>query len=115
MALSKKFRLGKKDFQRTFRKGKTVKNSFFFVRLIENRLGYGRVAVVVPLAVSKKAVVRNRIRRAAMGVVAESGFYKEPFDVIITATQDIVGKAPREIKSELQQTIFKIFRQHKKK
>lgn len=105
MALSKKHRLNGKDFERVLRKGKTVKNSFFFIRFLENKIGRGRVAVSVTMKVAKKSTTRNYLRRIMIGTVGASGLLKKPLDIIFVATPRIVGKSFGEIKSGLIKAI----------
>ncbi|MBI2064024.1 MAG: ribonuclease P protein component [Candidatus Yanofskybacteria bacterium] len=111
MALAKKRRLSKKDVNRLFKRGKTVKNSFFFIRFLKNDAGYLRVAVVVPAKISKKATARNRIRRVLVEAVRSGHFLEKSYDLAIVATLDIVGKHPKEINRELEQAINKIISQ----
>lgn len=53
----------KKDFENAFKKGKVLRSNIFVLRVVKNGLDYNRVGIVVSLKVSKKAVVRNKIRR----------------------------------------------------
>ncbi|MFO7806866.1 MAG: ribonuclease P protein component [Candidatus Moraniibacteriota bacterium] len=58
------FRLkSKKDIERVFKNGKTVKSSFLFLKFCENNLDHSRIAFSVGLRYSKKAVKRNRAKR----------------------------------------------------
>lgn len=111
MTLVRKNRLTKRDFMEVFKKGRTVKNSFFFVRFAGNNLGYGHIAVVVGARVSKKAVVRNRIRRLMTEAVKLNKLEQEPVNAIIVVTRNIVEKPLEEIKRALQQTLTRQIRQ----
>ncbi|MDZ7611850.1 MAG: ribonuclease P protein component [Candidatus Moranbacteria bacterium] len=53
----------KKDIEEVFRKGRTVKSSFLFLRYAHNNLEQTRIAFSVGLRYSKKAVSRNRAKR----------------------------------------------------
>lgn len=69
MALAKQKRIKKKkEFERIFKTGVVVRNSFFLVKFLKNSLLFSRGAIVVPVSVSPGAVERNRIKRA----IAES-------------------------------------------
>ncbi|MFH1656274.1 MAG: ribonuclease P protein component [Candidatus Nealsonbacteria bacterium] len=62
--LSEKNRLKKKtDFEKVFKKGKAYKEDFLFLKFIKNDLEDSRFGFVVSNKVSKKAIVRNKIRR----------------------------------------------------
>jgi len=109
MALSRKNRLtGKKDIQNVFKEGKTVKNSFFFIKYVANSLDCARLAIIVSSKVSKKSVVRNRIRRIIGEIIIKNNFLSFPLDIIINASPIILDKSPAEIKSQLGQAIKKI-------
>ncbi len=109
MALARKYRLARKDSERVFRKGETVKGSFFFIKFSENRVGYCRLAVLTPVKVSKSSAIRNRLRRMVAEIFKTAGLEGQPFDVIFIATPSIVGRPFREIKSELMSAIGTIF------
>jgi len=82
--LAKKYRLTKqKDFQVVFRGGKKIFSRFFGVRYQKNDLDNPRFAVVASVKVSKKAVVRNRLKRQTREIIKEQ--LKD-----ITASSDII-------------------------
>ena len=111
MALARKYRLSKKDIERVFKRGKTVKSSFLFIRFLENNLSYARVAAIVSSKILKKAVDRNRLKRIITETIRSGHFLERSLDAAIVATLNILGKPSKEIKRELQQTIDKIFSQ----
>lgn len=53
----------KKDFETIFKKGVSFKNNLLVLKVVKNNLGQTRVGFIVSQKVSKKAVVRNKIRR----------------------------------------------------
>ena len=53
----------KKDFERVFKKGKKFKEDLLLLKIIKNNLGLNRFGFVVSQKVSKKAAVRNKIKR----------------------------------------------------
>ena len=105
MALSRKHRLPKKPFDLVFKTGKTVRGGFFFVRFKGNKLGYGRVAVVVPSKVSKKSTVRNRIKRVISEVIRGSGLLEKSADLVFVVLANIVDMPFAEIKKEVEKTL----------
>lgn len=59
----------KKDFENVFKRGKGVKENFLFFKWTNNNLKESRFGFVVGKKFSKKAVVRNRIKRRIREVV----------------------------------------------
>ncbi len=71
LAKSRRLRLTR-DFERVFAVRQTIHAPLFKIKVAQNKLGYTRCAVVVSTKVSKKAVVRNRIRRRAWNIIAKN-------------------------------------------
>ena len=59
----------KKDFENIFKNSKIFKNILVSLRLCKNGLSVSRVGFVVSLKVSKKATIRNKIRRRLSAAV----------------------------------------------
>ena len=53
----------RKDFEIIFRNSKSLKNNLFVLRVAKNNLQISRFGFVVSQKVSKKATVRNKVRR----------------------------------------------------
>lgn len=53
----------KKDFQRVFQKGKGLRENLLTFKWISNNLKVSRFGFVISKKISKKAVVRNKIKR----------------------------------------------------
>jgi len=102
--LPKQYRLKKKkDFKLVFEKGKTFNNKFLFLKGAKNALKNSRFAFIVSLKISKKAVVRNRIKRLLREAIREKlDDIKSGFDVVIIAKPEIVNKNYREINKEIE-------------
>lgn len=84
------------DFSRVYRKGKRSHTKHFVVTSVPNTLNHPRFACVVPKTISKKATVRNKIRRLVHEVLAAK--LKEqpqlatlPLDVLISAKKGSEG------------------------
>ncbi len=112
MALAKKNRLNKNEVSQVFKKGKTVRYSFLFVKFLKNNLNHLRLAAIVPTKVYKKATERNKIRRLINAVIGSGQFLEKSYDVVITATPSILEKQVKEIKRETEQTINSFFVQN---
>lgn len=107
MALPKKNRITvKDDFNRLFKEGKTVQNSFFFIRYLVNGQGFARWGIAVPVKVSKRSVDRNRVKRMISEILRL--FLNLPLDAVITATPIILGKSFDEIKGQIEKEIKNI-------
>ncbi len=59
----------KKDFEEIFKKGRSFKESFLVLKILKNNLKVSRFGFVVSQKVSKKAVVRNKIKRRLREIV----------------------------------------------
>lgn len=69
-----------------YKNGKIFGNRDFVLRYIKNGKNTNRLGIVVSKKVSKKAVVRNRIRRQIKSYLhLNSSKLKQGYDMIITA------------------------------
>lgn len=59
----------KKDFERVFKEGKGFKEDFLFLKIVKNNLKESRFGFVVSQKVSKKAVLRNKIKRRLREII----------------------------------------------
>jgi ribonuclease P protein component len=110
MAFTKQSRIKKKkDFERIFKTGSSVRNGFFLVKFLKNSLGYSRATVVVPVSLSAKAVARNRIKRvvaaALKNILTSSKTSKTDF--IIIAQMEVKNKKSGEVSGSLRDILQK--------
>jgi ribonuclease P protein component len=70
---SRRLRLTR-DFERIFSKGRSINSSLFKLRILKNTFNFSRFAVVVSTKVSKRAVIRNRLRRRVWSVIAKNSY-----------------------------------------
>jgi len=76
----------KKDFEKVFKLGRGAKLNFITLKFNENGLENSRFGFVVSSKVSKKAVVRNKIkRRMRESVKKKINNIKKGFDVVLIA------------------------------
>ena len=107
MALNKKNRLKKKrDFERVFKEGKAAKGNFIFVRYLKNDLDFSRFAFIVSSKVSRKAVVRNGIRRILSDISRAQLKELRPADIILVADKKITEVQRDKIEQDLE-LVFK--------
>lgn len=88
MALAKKNRLiDKKDFDKIFKEGKTVKGSFLFIKVLKKDKGLSRYGFSVPVKTYPKAVDRNRLRRVLSEAVRTSLSDSRPYDIVVVISK----------------------------
>jgi ribonuclease P protein component len=98
----------KKDFEIIFKKSKSFKNNLFIFRVMENNLGFSRFGFVTSLKVSKKATVRNKIRRRIAEIIkAQEKNIKTGIDLVIIALPEIEKKEFSEIKDAMNNGLIK--------
>ncbi len=96
----------KKDFEKIFKQGESFKQDFLFLKIKKNNLNISRFAFIVSQKVSKKAVIRNKIKRWLREAVRTNLVrIISGVDCILTASPGI------EIKNfkEAEETVSKIF------
>ena len=101
--LPKKFRLTKQtDFKNIFKKGSKSFGKFFSIRYLANNLDNCRFAVVVSNKVSKKAVVRNRLRRQIRSILNDNlSKFSQKNDIIINILTSSVDSNYKTLEKEL--------------
>jgi ribonuclease P protein component len=101
--LAKKHRLTKeKDFENVFKRGRAFSGTFIVVKIKKNESFVSRFGVIVSLKVSKKAVVRNKLRRWLGEIIRiNSGSLKAGFDVVVVAKPEIIKAPYQEVKRDL--------------
>jgi ribonuclease P protein component len=104
--LSQKNRLKKKkDIDDAFRGGRAKSNSFFVVKLKNNYSEDWRFGFVVSRKVSKKAVVRNRIKRRLCEIIKNAlkigVFKKDGKDALIIVRPGVDKKDFKEVEKTL--------------
>lgn len=92
----------KQDFDRVFKKSITVKTGYFVFKAAKNDLGIKRVAFIVSQKVSKKAVIRNQIRRRLSAATnLEFKNIKEGADMVFIALPQIKEADSQKINKEV--------------
>jgi ribonuclease P protein component len=98
----------KNDFGIIFKKGASLRNNLFILKFLKNGLEQNRFGFVVSQKVSKKAVIRNRIRRRLTEAVkAKKEKIKNGMDLVFIALPGIEKKEFSGIKEALDQTLVK--------
>lgn len=98
----------KKDFEMIFKKGASFKNNLFILRFIKNNLNKTRFSFVVSQKVSKKAVVRNKIRRRLAAIAkSEKEKIKNNTDLVFICLPGIEKKEFLELKESFNSLLTK--------
>ena len=92
----------KKDFDLAFKNGKSLRGDFLMLKVFKNNFKHSRIGFVVSKKVSKKASVRNKIkRRLRAAVLSQLENIKKPADIIILSLPIINKKDFSQIKEEV--------------
>lgn len=98
----------KKDFERVFKEGKGVKEEFLYIKVVANNLTVSRVGFIVSQKVSKKAVLRNKIKRRLREITKEKlPKIKQGLDIVLTATPEAAAKDFSEMEKEVDRIFTK--------
>lgn len=98
----------KKDFEIIFKNSKSFKNSLFIFKIMKNGLGVNRFGFVVGQKISKKATVRNKVkRRLAEAMRPEIKNTKTGTDLVLIALPGIEKKKLSEIKEAITGALTK--------
>lgn len=91
-----------RDINRVYARGRFGAGGQMTVKTLRTGLPESRLAVVVSRKVSKKAVVRNRIRRRLAALAAELWQTVTPgCDIVVTVRGDLTQASPAELKQQL--------------
>ena len=106
--LSKSNRLKqKKDIERVIKRGESFKEKFLVLKTAKNSLSQSRFGFIVSQKVSKKATIRNKIRRKLREIVKRKikslKFYRDNLIIVLPGTDN---KTFREIE-ETTTILFK--------
>lgn len=96
----------KKDFEEVFKRGQTKTGRNIFLKVKKNKLKTNRFGWIVSLKISKKAVVRNRIKRQ-LRAIAKKNFLnlKQGFDIIVIVKSEIIDKNYQEIENDFEKLL----------
>ena len=105
----------KKDFETIFKNSKSFKNNLLIFRIMKNSLGLNRFGFVVSQKVSKKATIRNKVRRrlaeairARMKDILPLGAQvKSGTDMVLIALPGIEKKEFSEVKEAINNMLIK--------
>jgi len=100
----------KKDFGRVFREGESFEEDFLFLKIKKNNSGRKRFGFIVSQKVSKKAVLRNKVKRRLREVIRKKlPAIKSGIDGVLVAKKG----AEKKDFSEIKGVINKLFKKAK--
>ncbi len=107
--LSREYKLKRdNDFKKVFNEGKYYRDNFIGIKYLKNDLEFSRFAFIVGLKISKKAVVRNRVKRRLEEIVRLSlDQIKKGFDIVVMVESQIIKEDYQKIESELVNVLEK--------
>lgn len=98
----------KKEIEKVFKNGRGFKEDFLILKVIENKLKNSRFAFIVSSKVSKKATLRNKIRRRLSEAVRlKIKDIKEGVDGVFLAIPGLEKKNFWEIKEDINKIFAK--------
>ena len=108
--LSKKYRLSKKEFNIAFKKrGQFFRKDFLKLKVVENNLNFARFGISCGIRISKKAVVRNLIkRRLSEALRTNLEKFQFGYDIIVMPEPVVLEKSYQEIEDLLLRILKEI-------
>jgi ribonuclease P protein component len=108
--LKKENRLTKKnEFDNVFKRSKASSGRFVFLKVLENDLGISRFGFIVSSKISKRAVIRNKIKRRLREIIQKNIINIEKgLDVVILARPNIINCDFGEIKEDTERLFKKL-------
>jgi ribonuclease P protein component len=107
--LKKSIRIAKaKDWQTLYRRGRTVFGRGIVLKTLKSGSDISRFGVVVGTKVSKRATIRNRLKRQIRAIISQNyDKTRSGYDTIIITRPDLAKKAFAEIKNALEESFKK--------
>jgi ribonuclease P protein component len=108
--LEKKNRINlNKEFDRAFKTGQSFYAKVFSLKSVDNNLNITRFGLLVGLKVSKKAVIRNKLKRQIRSIISqELPLLKDGKDIVVVIFPLILEKNFAEIKIFLKNSLTKL-------
>ncbi|OGL62225.1 ribonuclease P protein component [Candidatus Uhrbacteria bacterium RIFCSPHIGHO2_02_FULL_47_44] len=92
-----------KDIKTLFAKGRSVFDVTLGIRFAPNNLPVTRFTVVVGTKISKRAVVRNKIKRRIRGIVEKRLLEIKPgFDVLFLVKKETIDQTHKQLVEQIE-------------
>ena len=103
-------RLVKHDVEALLGHGARLSRSLLALKLNENTVGQGRIAIAVPKRILKRAVDRNKVKRVIREQFRQDGARKLPVDILFTLQSKPTGRAgirhtDKQARSQLREVL----------
>jgi len=107
--LSQENRLkAKKDFERILKEGKGYKEDFLFLKIIKNNLNQSRFGFIISQKVSRKATLRNKIKRRLREIIKNKlTKIKKGIDILIIVRPGLENKDFWEVEENVNKLFIK--------
>ena len=90
------------DITRVYRRGRYGGGGVLSVKALSTGRPESRATIVVAKKISKRAVVRNRIRRRLAGILRDEWQTVRPgYDIVVTVHQDIAEETAKTLQDAL--------------
>jgi ribonuclease P protein component len=108
--LKKENRIGlNKEFDRAFKAGQSFYGKILGIKCVPNNQANNRFGILINTKVSKKAVIRNKIRREIREIIkARLEFLKPGNDFVIIVFPLILDKTVQEITTEIDYSLKRL-------
>lgn len=111
--LPKAHRLTKqKDFDYILKNGKPLFSQSFIIKIVKNNLTINRCGFIISKKISKKAVIRNKLKRQLREIIRQQlNFLKTGYDLIIIVKKNtnIINKNYQQLISEINHLLKKAY------
>ncbi len=98
-----------RDISRVYGRGRFVSVGTVTAKILSNGYPDSRLAVVVGKKISKKAVLRNRIRRRLVATIQQKWQTVAPgYDIVITVREDVSELPPDQLTALIDRLMKKI-------
>ncbi len=98
----------KKDIEKVFKKGKGLKEDFLFLKFSPNNLKKSRFGIIVSQKISKKATIRNKIKRRIKAIIIQKlPKIKKETDIVLVALPGLETKDLWEIEDVINRLFEK--------
>ncbi len=89
------------DFAKCYQSGKTRHGEFVLVRTKQNKKPENRYGVVVSKKISKRAVIRNRIKRRIVAILRDEAPMAGGNDVVIVVKPTALTSSPKALREDI--------------
>lgn len=107
LMLKKEVLRKKEDFNRVYKKGKSVGDRFVVVFCLRNDLGYNRISFLASKKVGN-SVKRNRARRLMRESMRHIENIKQGYDIIVIARNTINDRKCADVKKSLEAALRRL-------